>query len=290
MTLTNSIILGLIQGLAEFLPISSSGHLAILKEILNVDAGIVFDVMLHLGTLLAIFVAFWTDIRKLFVEGILIIRDFFINIFTFFRNIGRKKGEGIDYIEIVGTPYRKFVMLVIVSTIPTGILGVVLKDIVEVASTSLIVVGICLIVTAVLLWISDKCIAGKKRPRQIKYGEAGIIGVVQGLATLPGISRSGSTITACLLCGFDRNFAIKYSFIMSIPAVLGAVVLELGEFMSMSITRPELINYIIGTVIAAVVGYICIKTMLVVVRGKKLKGFSYYCVIVGLFAIIYHFV
>lgn len=290
MTLVNSIILGLIQGLAEFLPISSSGHLAILKEILNVDAGIVFDVMLHLGTLLAVFAAFWTDIRKLFVEGILIIRDFFVNIFIFFRNIGKKKGEGIDYVDVVGTPYRKFVMLVIVSTIPTGILGVVLKDIVEVASTSLIVVGICLIVTAVLLWISDKCIAGKKRPRQIRYSEAGIIGVVQGLATLPGISRSGSTITACLLCGFDRNFAIKYSFIMSIPAVLGAVVLELGEFFSMSVTRPELINYIIGTAIAAVVGYICIKTMLVVVRGKKLKGFSYYCLIAGMFAIIYHFV
>lgn len=290
MTLVNSIILGLIQGLAEFLPISSSGHLAILKEILNVDAGIVYDVMLHLGTLLAIFVAFWKDITKLFVEGIMIIRDFFVNVFRFFGNLGKKKGEGSDYVKIVGTPYRKFVMLIIVSTIPTGILGIVLKDIVETAASSLVVVGICLIVTAVLLQISDRCNAGKKRPRQIKYSEAGIVGVVQGLATLPGISRSGSTITACLLCGFDRNFAIKYSFIMSIPAVLGAVVLELGEFVKMSITQTELVNYGIGTAIAAVVGYICIKTMLVVVRGKKLKGFSFYCFIAGLFAIIYYFV
>lgn len=290
MTLLNSILLGLIQGLAEFLPISSSGHLSILKEVLNIDAGIVFDVMLHFGTLIAIFVAFWKDITKLFVEGILIIRDFFINIVRFFCNIGKKKGKGIDYIKITDTPYRKFVMLIIVSTIPTGIIGVLLKDVVKTAATSLVVVGICLIVTSILLQIADRCIDGKKRPRQIRYSEAGIVGVVQGLATLPGISRSGSTITACLLCGFDRNFAIKYSFIMSIPAVLGAVVLEIGEFISMPITQTELVNYIIGTLISAVVGYICIKTMLVVVRGKKLKGFSVYCFIVGILAIIYHFV
>ena len=163
----------------------------------------------------------------------------------------------------------------------------VFKDLVESASTSLLITGICLFVTGVLLLVADNTRNGKKRPMQVKYSEAGIVGVVQGFATLPGISRSGSTITACLLCGFDRNFAVKYSFIMSIPAVLGAVVLQLKDFVALNITQPEMISYIIGTIVSAVVGYICIKTMLVVVRGKKFKYFAYYCFLIGAFAIIW---
>lgn len=291
MSLINSIILGIIQGLAEFLPVSSSGHLAILQEVLNVEsAGMVFDVMLHIGTLVAIFICYWKDIKKLFVEGILIIRDFIVNLIRLIKNTGKKESEKTEYVNMVATPYRKFVMLVIVSSIPTAIIGVLLKDIVESVSSSMLVVGICLMVTAVLLVIADNCNIGNKRPRNITYKEAGIIGIVQGFATLPGISRSGSTITACLLCGFDKSFAVKYSFIMSIPAVLGAVLLEIKDFATMSVTQPELINYFVGTVFAAIVGFICIKTMLVVVRGKKFKYFSIYCFIVGLFAIVWYFV
>lgn len=288
MTLLNAVILGIVQGLAEFLPISSSGHLAILQEILNIkNAGMVFDVMLHLGTLIAIFFAFWRDISKMIVEGILIIRDAFINVGRLVYNAGHKDNYR-KYIKVIGTPYRKFVMLVIVSTIPTGIIGVLFKDIVETAATSLIITGICLIITGILLIIADMTPSGRKRPLSVKYREAGVIGVVQGLATLPGISRSGSTITACLLCGFDKNFAVKYSFIMSIPAVLGAVVLELKDFTTLDISASEMTNYGIGTFIAAVVGYICIKTMLIVVRGKKFKYFAYYCFVVGMFAIIWY--
>lgn len=291
MTLFHAILLGFIQGAAEFLPISSSGHLAIFQNILNIEeAGMVFDVMLHLGTLLAIFVAFWQDIKKLVVEGVFIIRDFVMNIVIFFRNIGKRNKDVVPYCKIVNSSYRKFVMLVIVSTIPTAVIGILLKDIVSAASTSLIVTGICLLVTGVLLIISDVSGKGNKRPRHIKYYEAGIVGVVQGLATLPGISRSGSTITAGLLCGFEKKFAVKYSFIMSIPAVLGAVVLEFKDFTSLSISGTEMLNYCIGTLVAAIVGYICIKTMLVVIRGKKYKYFAYYCFLIGAFSIIWELV
>ena len=291
MSLINSIFLGIIQGLAEFLPISSSGHLAILQEVLNVKgAGMVFDIMLHMGTLIAIFICYWKDIKKLFIEGILIIRDFCINIARLIKNIGKKDSEKVKYLNMVRSPYRKFVMLVIVSSIPTAIIGVLLKDIVENVSSSMLVVGICLLVTSVLLTIADNCNVGNKRPRNITYKEAGIVGIVQGLATLPGISRSGSTITACLLCGFDKSFAVKYSFIMSIPAVLGAVLLELKDFAAMSVTWPELRNYLIGTLFAAIVGFICIKTMLVLVRGKRFKYFSIYCFMAGLFAVVWYFV
>ena len=288
MTLINAIILGVIQGLAEFLPISSSGHLSILQEVLKVkNAGIFFDIMLHLGTLVAIFFAYWKDIKKLIIEGIMIIKDSLHNCFSFFYYITHRQKQR-KYIHIVNTPYRKFVILIIISTIPTGIIGVLFKDIVEAASSSLLITGICLLITGVILLIADMLPDGKKRPNQVTYSQAGIIGVVQGLATLPGISRSGSTITACLLCGFDKSFAVKYSFIMSIPAVLGAVVLELKDFSKITVDSSELMNYGIGTLLAAIVGYICIKTMLVVVRGKRFKYFAYYCFIIGAFAIIWH--
>lgn len=288
MSLLEAIFLGFIQGLAEFLPISSSGHLALFEEVFKIqNAGMVFDVMLHLGTLVAIFVAFWKDIQNLFVEGVLIIRDAFVNVFRFFNNIIHKDKQH-KYIKMVDSPYRKFVMLVIVSTIPTGILGIVLKDLVDSASSSLLITGICLLITGSFLLLSDMLPSGTKRPNQVSYKEAGAIGVVQGLATFPGISRSGSTITACLLCGFDKNFAVKYSFIMSIPAVLGAVLLEIKDFANLSVSSAELTYYCIGTLVSAIVGYICIKTMLVVIRGKKFKYFAYYCFVIGAFSIIWH--
>ena len=290
MTLLNAILLGLLQGLAEFLPISSSGHLAIFEVLFKVEnAGMVFDILLHLGTLLAIFVAYWKDIKMLVVEGFLIVFGSIGNAGRFIINITRKDNK-LTYNQIINTPYRKFVVLVIVSTIPTGIIGIVLKDIIDAASSSLLVTGTCLLITGLMLIVSDMVQPGKKKPNQVKYREAGIIGIVQGLATFPGISRSGSTITACLLCGFDKSFAVKYSFIMSIPAVMGAAILELKDFGEVAVTSTELVYYGIGTLVAALVGYICIKTMLVVVRGKKFKYFAYYCFAIGLFSIIWHLV
>lgn len=296
MKLWEAIVMGIVQGLAEFLPISSSGHLALFKNILGIDleaaGGLLFDVMLHFGTLVAIFVVFWKDIKKLIIEGFSIIGDFFINVGRFFSNrIGQAgKNEPKEYKKVIDGAYRKFVMMVIVSTIPTGIIGVLLDNFIEKASESVIIPGVGLIITAILLTIADHAELGKKRPNQISYTEAGIVGIAQGIATIPGISRSGTTITTCLKLGFDKNFAVKYSFIMSIPAVLGAVVLKLKDFASITFETATIVNYTIGTIVSAVVGYICIKTMLVIVRGKKFKGFAFYCFIVGAIAIIWNFV
>lgn len=285
MSLLQAILMGLIQGLTEFLPVSSSGHLALFKILFQVetDTGILFDVLLHVGTLLAICVVYYKDIWKLIVEGCCILRDAFINFVLFFKNKIKKEHE--PYRRIVSSSYRKFVMLVIVSTIPTGIIGVVGKDVVEMASEILIVPGICLIVTAILLFIADRTKDGDKLPKNVTYTNAFGIGIAQGIATLPGLSRSGTTITACLLSGFNRNFAVKYSFIMSIPAILGALVLELKDMAGISVSGSEIVSYIVGMLIAAVVGYVCIKTMLVIVRKKKFTGFAIYCLIVGAISI-----
>jgi len=146
-----------------------------------------------------------------------------------------------------------------------------------------------LLVTAVLLFISDQMPDGQKTPKNTSYFNAVFMGICQGIATLPGLSRSGTTIVAGLLCGLRRDFVVKYSFIMSIPAILGAAVLEIPD-MGKDMATTGVASYVVGMIVAAVVGYICIKTMLVVVRNKKFKYFSYYCAVVGLVAIIASFV
>ncbi len=279
MSLLESILMGFIQGITEFLPVSSSGHLAICKQLFGIEEpGMFFDILLHIGTLIAVFAVYYKDIGKLIVEGCCIIRDACVNIGIFFGNL---KKEEKPYRRVINSNYRKFVMLVIVSTIPTGVIGIVAKDLVEMAGQILIVPGICLILTAVLLFIADRVPDGGKVPKNVTYTNAFIIGICQGIATLPGISRSGMTITACLLAGFNRRFAVKYSFIMSIPAILGALVLEIKDVDFSVIEGNDVLNYVAGTVVAAVVGYICIKTMLVIVRNKKFMIFSIYCLIVG---------
>ena len=161
---------------------------------------------------------------------------------------------------------------------------------VESAATGLLIPGISLLVTGVLLLLSDIIPDGYKKADNATWLNALIIGIVQGLATIPGISRSGSTVTTALFCKFDRRFAVKYSFIMSIPAILGAALLQLKDIGSSQMSSTPWGIYLIGVLVAAVVGYICIKTMLVLIRKKKFKYFAIYCFIVGTIAIIGNFI
>lgn len=289
MTVLQSILLGIVQGITEFLPVSSSGHLAILQNIFHVetDGGMLFDIMLHIGTLVAVFVVYHKDIWKMIVEALKMAGDIFFNLKTLILNKIHK--TSLKYRRIVNNSYRKFVVLILVSTVPTGIIGVLGKDLISDASNTLLIPGICLLITAVLLLIADTVKEGRKLPKNTTYTNGLIIGAAQGLATLPGLSRSGTTIAACLLCGIDRRFAVKYSFILSIPAILGAAVLEVKDVIAEPIESSQLGIYAIGMVFSAVVGYVCIKTMLVVVRNKKFKYFSYYCFVVGIVAIAGHF-
>ncbi len=287
MGLLEAIFLGIIQGVAEFLPISSSGHLAIFEKIFHMDeAGFSFDVFLHMGTLVAVFAVYWKDILRLIVDGIGIIIDASVNALSFLKSLRTK--EAPVYRRVIKNAYRKFALLIIVSTIPTAIIGYLGKELMDKASDTLIVPGICLMITAILLFMSDQIPDGDKTPKKTSYFNAVFIGVCQGIATLPGISRSGTTITSGLLCGLRRDFAVKYSFIMSIPAIIGAMMLEIPD-MGRDIALTSASCYVAGAVVSAIVGYICIRTMLVVVRNKKFKYFAYYCAVVGLIAVIASF-
>ncbi len=290
MSLLQALLLGLVQGITEFLPVSSSGHLAIMQNLLNIntDTGVLLDVILHLGTLTAIFIAFWKDIKKLILDGCGMIYDIIQNIKIWSHN--RREHDARRYRKIVSSNYRKFILLITVSTIPTAIVGLLLQNVVETAGSNLLAPGVGLFITGILLLVVDFFPAGDKIPKDVSFWIALAIGFFQGIAVFPGISRSGMTIAACLLCGLNRKFAVKYSFIMSIPAVLGAAVLELKDIPGSGVTLPVFGEYLAAAVLAGTAGYFCIKTMLRLIQRKKFRYFSIYCFIIGIVAVTCNFV
>ena len=289
MTLLHSIILGIVQGLTEFLPVSSSGHLAIAQNLFHLDMGnsVFFDILLHIGTLAAVLIVYRKEILQLIAETLGMIRDLFYNLKI--RRINRTENKRNRYRCIVSNNYRKMAVLMIVSTIPTALIGYTARKMVADAAETMLVPGICLVVTAILLFLSDRTGDEGKIPRDITYREGLIVGIAQGLAVLPGLSRSGATIAACLFCGFERSFAVKYSFILSVPAIVGAAVLEISQASGEVITPSLAGIYFAGMLFAGLVGYLCIRWMLQVVRNRKFTYFAVYCLIIGLGAIALHF-
>mgnify|MGYP002588309598 FL=1 len=276
MSFFSSFLLGLIQGIAEFLPISSSGHLAIAEQLLGVEGASeipgFFDVLLHLGTLVAVFVAYWPEIRDMILE--------------FFQGIG-------DLIH--GTtptpvpPARRMILLVIVGTLPLFVI-LPFKDWIEGLSSNLYVVGLALLATGCLLFASDRVRKGRKTERSTRMTDALLVGAAQALATCPGLSRSGTTITAGCFLGFERKFAVRYSFILSIPAVLGANILSLKDALEGTVIWSEAPVYLAGVIVAAVVGYACIRLLKMIADKGKFGAFAYYCWAAGLLTVILKFV
>lgn len=286
MSVINALIMGIIQGLTEFLPISSSGHLVIFGKILKMDleqSGL-FNIVLHIGTLLAIIIVYYKDVWLLIKEGILLIIDLVKYCYIFITNIlksNKKKNVFEVYTE------RKFVLLVIVASIPTAIIGFALKETIEnKLNKSLIGTGIALLITGVILILADKIKVGKKTKENTTFKNAISIGIFQGFATLPGISRSGSTIFAGLLNGLDKQFAIKFSFLISLPAIGGAALLEVLSD-PITLSSQYIMPYLVGMISSLIVGFICIKTLLVMLKNNKFHYFSYYCWSIGIIAIIF---
>jgi undecaprenyl-diphosphatase len=269
-----AIVLGIVQGLTEFLPISSSGHLVIFQELFGMndleESHLLFDTLLHFGTLLSIFLVYNKDIYYLIKEFFGILTDI-------------SKGE----VNIHASPYRKMIMLLITATIPTVIIGLLFKDMFDLMFKSIRVVGFTLLFTGFLLSISNKLISGSKDEANAKYSNAFIIGLFQGMAIMPGISRSGSTIVAGLLNGFKKEFAVKFSFLISIPAILGAAVLQIPDLLRQGIDSTIIFPYIAGTLAAAITGFIAIKFLINLLNKGKFYLFSYYCWGIGVFIILY---
>ena len=270
MTVFTSFLLGLIQGVAEFLPISSSGHLAIAQNLLNLQAEIpaFFDVLLHLGTLLAVFVAYRQDIKDMVVE--------------FFCGIGDLVHHSTP---TPVPPARRLILLIILGTLPLfAVLPI--KDKVQGLSDNMIFIGAALIVTGFLLFASDMMRKGRKTERNATWLDVLIVGAGQAIATMPGISRSGMTISAGCFTGFERKFAVRFSFLLSIPAVLGANILSLKDAAEAGIVWSEVPVYLVGVVTAAVVGYLCIRLLRMIADKGRFGAFAYYCWAVGLLTLV----
>jgi len=276
MNILEAIFLGVVQGLTEFLPVSSSGHLVLLQKVINIkEPSLFFDTMLHAGTLTSVFVVLWKDIW-----------------------------------EILKKPFQKLTLFLIIATVPAVIAALTFKDSIENIFISAKFLGWCFLFTSVLLVtaeiLSRKALnnIGPKKADSMKWYDALFIGIMQAIAIPPGISRSGATISGALFCKLDRDFAARFSFLMSIPAILGAVILQTKDLINAGAEQTVSANavqaagaanvntaaVIAGTLTAAVVGFFAVKFILKIIKEKSLFGFAIYTGVLGILVLLDQFV
>lgn len=267
------IILGLAQGLSEFLPISSSGHLALLQYFFGISSENVlpFAVLLHLGTLISVFIVYWKDIVALVKELGAVIKD----IFT---------GKGL---RINANPTRRLGFMIIVATIPTAIIGLLFNDLFNAMYLSLIAIGIGLLITGTILVIAERMGRNSKGIKEMKFRNAFFVGLMQGVAICPGISRSGSTLFGGLISGLNREFAVKFAFLISIPSILGSVIVEAPDAFKAGMDMSFIGPVVVGVLVSALSGLFAIKAMIKLVSNKNLMGFSVYTWALGIVVIVY---
>lgn len=271
--------MGFLQGVAEFLPISSSGHLTLFQYFFSPEQNpeeldMLFTILLHFGTLISVCVYYWRDIIDM-------IREFFLGISDLFSRRGSHEGRPPEA--------RRLVLMIIVGTLPLFAVLLV-KDMVDAAFSNVTFISAALIATGFLLFFSDRMAKGRKTARTATILDALLVGCAQAVGTLPGISRAGSTISAGMLCGFDRTFAVRFSFLLSLPAVLGANILEIADAVQAGgVDMSRLPMYIVGMVVAGVVGYFAIRLVNLLANKGKFGAFAYYCWAVGIVSLVASF-
>lgn len=266
MDILQGIIIGIVQGLTEFLPISSSAHLIFIHNILGVGSSLAFDTFLHMGSLIAVLFFFRKDVYEMIRAWILSVGDIAQGRFL----EGFKKD-----------PYKRLAWYVILGTIPVGIVGILFESQVEALfAGALYVPAFFLFVTGTILYLSQRMNSGKVDFNNMSAKESLFMGLGQACAIMPGLSRSGTTIAAGLTIGLNKEFAAKFSFILSIPAILGATVVQLGDIGSALDTN--ILPVALGFIAAAVSGYIAIKWVLDLIQNKSLDIFAYYCWAIGI--------
>ena len=239
------LLLGIIQGLTEFLPVSSSGHLVIFQALFDLPQSIAFDVVVHLATALAVIVYFWRDIIQLFISA------------------------------------RKMLWLLVIGTFFTGIIGLLFKDFFESLFSSVLAVGCFLILTGVIIMLAEKIGHGRRNIEKMNWKDAVLIGLAQGCAIAPGLSRSGATISAALGRDIDRKLAARFSFLLSIPAILGAGLLQSKTIIKAGSIGIGIWPLVVGFIAAFVSGLFAIKIFMRIIQRTSLRVFAYYCFIIG---------
>ena len=290
MSVLQAILLGIVQGITEFLPVSSFGHLAAIENAMGItrNTAVLFEVLLHIGTMVAVFFAFHEDLRRIGEELLGMIMDIIGNVNIYFHN--RKTGENLHYARVVHGTYRKFTAIMAVSFIPTALLGYICRRLVTRAAISPLLPGACILVTGVFLLVTDLSnIGGIKTPKDVTYDNAMWIGICQGIAVFPGISRMGFTLCAALLCGYNRKFAVRFSVFMSLPAIIGAFFTEIGNFGASEMTAGLGFTYVFAMIIAGFAGCLVIRNTIAMTQNIKLRYFAYYSFIVGIITLALNF-
>lgn len=262
LNLSTAIILGIVQGLTELFPVSSSAHLVILQSFFTDfrQPGVAFDVILHLGTLFAIAFYFRAEIINI-VRGLIPAR---------LLSVSSPIDAGVS---------RRFVLLIVIGTIPVVIAGLLFRKTIHQTFESAQVAAFFLLITGLLLFLSDRVQNVRRETKEMTLTDSILIGIAQAFALLPGISRSGATITAAIFLKIDRTEAARFSFLLSLPAVCGAVILESGYLRYIS--SADILPYIAGFISAALAGFLSLKLFFLVIRKARLKYFAYYCWILG---------
>ena len=269
MTLAQAIILGLIQGLTEFLPVSSSGHLVLAEALLHIQKqGITFEVFVHFGTLLAVVVAFWSDIVDMFLAAI--------------RWISHPSQTKTLWNSDKGF---RLLILISIGSIPAGIIGILFDKTIESAFSDPLFVSFMLLITGTILLLSR---FGRTKRNKPTVWDSILIGTAQSFAIIPGISRSGSTISSGMLLGLEKSEAARFSFLLAMPAILGAFILKLKDLLaSPVIPHSEVVTLGVGTLVSFVSGYFAIILLLDLVKRGKFSWFAFYCFVIGILGIIY---
>ena len=274
-----SIAMGFLQGVAEFLPISSSGHLTLFQYFFSPvqnpeELDMLFTILLHFGTLISVCVYYWRDVVDM-------IREFFLGLADLFSRRGGHTGRPPEA--------RRLVLMIVVATLPLFAVLLV-KDVVDAAFTNVTFVSAALIATGFLLFFSDRMAKGRKNARTATMLDALLVGCAQAVGTLPGISRARITISAGMLRGFDRSFAVRFSFLMSLPAVLGANILEVADAVQTGgVDTSRLPMYLVGMAVSGVVGYFAIRLVNLLASKGKFGAFAYYCWAVGTLSLVASF-
>ncbi|MFY0697856.1 MAG: undecaprenyl-diphosphate phosphatase [Balneola sp.] len=268
MDILQSFLLGLLQGLTEFLPISSSGHLALGKYFLgeNNEAGLTFEIVVHFGTLCSILIYYRALIGDILKSGV-----------SFLAAPKEKKDD----------PNVKMILFVLISMIPAFIVGFTLKDSVESIFDSPFLVSIMLVVTGFILFLTK---FAKEKDGEVTLGRSFIIGLAQAFAMIPGISRSGSTISAALYFGVKREDAANFSFLMVIPVIGGAMLLQILDLMEVGVDAVQVTSLLVGFFTAFISGYYALKYLIVILKKKGFHYFAYYCWLVGGAGLIYFWI
>jgi len=268
------LILGLVQGITEFLPVSSSGHLVIFTKLFGLPTDLFFDALVHVATALAVVIYFRKDVWNL-------IKGFFLGLLQAVRIRSIKK----VYYESV---YFKLSCLILVATFATGIIGISFQDYFEGWFNSLLHVGYFLLLTGGLILLAEKVGTGKKKEKEFTKMDALLIGAAQGAAIAPGLSRSGTTISMALLRDLDRNLAARFSFILSLPAILGAILFQGKSLLEDGIGEISMFPYVLGFVAAFISGLIAIRIFMLMIQKISLRPFAYYCFAVGIIVLVWN--